>query len=285
MSQARALPRLTCVTKGQGQSIDATEGGALWHYCETGSGRPLILLHGIGMSHFAWNAVTPYLCRTRRVIAFDTAGFGSTPPLPRGTLPTISNLVEDLERSIRQLGIEVPVDMAGNSLGGSMALVAAARGLARSVVAISPAGLWKTHGAAHVKYVFGGMRFLATHFPDFLKTMVRTPLLRELALALPISVGSRRMPMGDALRAVDDLAASTAFEETFNSTRSPLTGGGITAPVTVAFGDRDWILPKGSQRRNQLPAHTRWIAKHGWGHVPMWVDPVGVSQLILEGTR
>jgi hypothetical protein len=36
----------------------------LWHYTEKGSGRPLILLHGIGMSHAAWNAVTSYLCAT-----------------------------------------------------------------------------------------------------------------------------------------------------------------------------------------------------------------------------
>ena len=46
-----------------------------------------LLLHGIGMSHAAWSAVTPYLCATRRVIAFDTAGFGLTPPLPSGTDP------------------------------------------------------------------------------------------------------------------------------------------------------------------------------------------------------
>jgi len=59
----------------------------------------------------------------------------------------------------------------------------------------------------------------------------------------------------------------------------------ITVPVTVAFGDRDWILLKRWQRRNELPAHTRWVEKHGWGHVPMWVDPVGVSQLILDGTK
>ena len=256
-----------------------------WHYSETGSGRPLILLHGIGMSHAAWNAVTPRLRSTRRTIAFDIAGFGMTPPLPRRTLPTLSNLVDDLERSIHDLGIDVPVDIAGNSLGAAMALEAAHRGIARTVVAISPIGLWEWHPAHHVRYVFSGLRFMAVCFPGLLKAIMRPPLLREVALAVPMSVGSRRMPVGDACRAVDDLAASTAFEDTFHNTRAPFFGAGITVPVTVAFGSRDWILPKGSRRRDRLPAHVRWIEQEGWGHVPMWVDPVGVSQLIMEGTE
>jgi pimeloyl-ACP methyl ester carboxylesterase len=245
----------------------------------------LILLHGIGMSHVAWNAVMPYLWPTRRVIAFDIAGFGLTPPLPRGTFPTIANLVDGLDRSLRALDVKVPVDIAGSSLGGSMALEAARRGIARSVVAISPPGLWREHGSPHVKYVFGGLRFMAKNFPNFLRATMQTPLTRELALAVPISVGSRRMPRKDALRAVDDLAASRAFEETFSHTLSPFSGGDIAVPVTVAFGKHDWILTKGSQCRNGLPAHTRWLEKQGWGHVPMWIDPVGVSQLVLEGTR
>ena len=77
-------------------------GYALWHFRETGSGPPLVLLHGIGMSNAAWSAVTPYLESTRRVIAFDIAGFGSTPALPGGTPPTIPNLVDGLDRSIRE---------------------------------------------------------------------------------------------------------------------------------------------------------------------------------------
>ncbi len=258
----------------------------LWHYNEIGSGRPLILLHGIGMSHAAWNAVTPYLCSRRRVIAFDIAGFGSTPPLPRGIPPTIPNLVDGLEQSLRAMGVGAPVDIAGNSLGGYIALEAAKRGIARSVIAISPAGLWKGHGAPHVKYVFEGLRFMARTFPQLLKATVRKPLLRELALAVPLSIGSRRMPVGDALRAVDDLVRSPAFEATFENTLAPFSGGGsITVPVTVAFGNRDWILLKRWQRRSKLPAHTRWVEKQGWGHVPMWADPVGVSQLILEGSQ
>jgi len=255
-----------------------------WHYTATGSGTPLILLHGIGMSHAAWDAVTLHLCTTRRVIAFDTAGFGLTPPLSNGTDPTVAHLVEGLERSIRELGLELPVDIAGNSLGGAMALEAATRGLARSVVAISPAGLWSKRPPRHVKYVFRGLRFMATNATAPLRAAVRIAWLREILLAVPISPGSARMAARDACRAIDDLAEAQAFERTFDHTRAPLSGRRITVPVTVAFGDRDWILPKGSRCRKGLPAHTTWIDKPGWGHVPMWVDPVGVAQLIRQGT-
>ena len=262
----------------------AVVSSGLWHYTETGTGRPLVLLHGIGMSHFVWSPVTPYLSRTRRVIAFDTAGFGLTPQLPAGTVPTVRRLVEDLEEALHRIGLPLPVDMAGNSLGGYMALEAARRGIARTVVAICPAGLWKEGPAPHVRYVFGASRFLATRFPRFSKALVRLPALREAVLAVPISVGSRRMPAADAIRVLDDLARSQAFEETFKASRTPFSGMDVTVPVTVAFGDRDYIVTKCSEWRHRLPAHTRWFRMQGWGHVPMWVDPIGVSQLILQET-
>lgn len=85
-------------------------------------------------------------------------------------------------------------------------------------------------------------------------------------------------------RAAWRAARATAFEETFEHTRPPFSGHRIAVPITVAFGDRDWILTKRSRCRNALPAHTKWIDTRGWGHVPMWIDPAGVAQLILEGT-
>jgi len=88
-----------------------------------------------------------------------------------------------------------------------------------------------------------------------------------------------------SLRAVNDLTISTAFEAAFENTRSPFRGTDIQVPVTVAFGDRDWILTRSAQLRDNLPADTRWVKRRGWGHVPMWVDPSGVSQLILKGTN
>jgi pimeloyl-ACP methyl ester carboxylesterase len=237
------------------------------------------------MSGSAWNSVMPYLGASRRLIVFDIAGFGLTPPLPPETPPTSANLAAALEWSIRGIGLESPVDIAGNSLGGLIALEAAKRGLARSVVAISPPGLWSEHAAPHVKYLFRTLRFLATHVPAVLKAGVRTSFLRELAFAVPISAGSRRMPASAAITAVSDLAAATGFEDTFACTARPFSGRDIAVPVTVAFGDRDWVLLKDSQRRQALPAHTNWIKMRRWGHVPMWIDPVGVSRLILDGAR
>ena len=128
----------------------------VWHYREAGAGRPLVLLHGIGMSNAAWNAVMPYLARTRRVIAFDIAGFGLTPPLRRGVAPTVASLVDGLEWSLRGLDVEMPVDIAGNSLGATMALEAARRGFARSAYGLpqSGFGVWaprRTWGTCFVR--------------------------------------------------------------------------------------------------------------------------------------
>jgi pimeloyl-ACP methyl ester carboxylesterase len=183
------------------------------------------------------------------------------------------------------MGVDGALDIAGNSLGGYMALEAARRGVARSVVAISPAGLWRRQPPPHVKYVFGSMRFLVRNFTGLVKASIHVALLREMALAIPVSAGSRRMPLPDALRALDDLATSQAFENTFDNTRTPFLRGDFSARLTVAFGDRDWILPKGSRYLKRLPATTQLVEKLGWGHVPMWVDPFGVAQLILQGTQ
>jgi pimeloyl-ACP methyl ester carboxylesterase len=255
-----------------------------WHYTENGTGPPLVLLHGIGMSHAAWNAVVPHLSPLRRVIAFDIAGFGATAPLPSGTAPTIPHLVDALAASLDAIGLSGPVDIAGNSLGGGMALEAARRGLAKSVVAISPIGLWKERPPPHVAGIFLALRFMTVHASGPLKAAMRSPSLRELMLALPLSVGSRRMPVADARRAIDDMARARAFDATFESTRTPLRVRDIRVPVTIAFGDRDWILTAGARRRDALPAHATWVTRREWGHVPMWSDPIGVAWLMLRGT-
>ncbi|RZL03363.1 MAG: alpha/beta hydrolase [Rubrivivax sp.] len=256
----------------------------MWHCEEQGQGRPLILLHGIGMSSFAWSPVMHLLAKHRRVLAFDTAGFGKTPELPGGVLPTVPNLVSALLNTLDTMGLHEPVDVVGNSLGGWMALEVARQGRARAVVAISPAGLWKGHPAPWVKHLFGVMRASTKLSPGGVKQAMKSGLLRELLLSIPLSLGSRRMPASDAFRSAMDFAFAPGFDATLANAGAFEGGQSIACPLTVAFGTRDWLLTSSAQHRGQLPSSARWVRPAKWGHVPMWVDPHGVAQLILDGT-
>ena len=73
------------------------------------------------------------------MIAVDLPGFGASPMPPPGTPPGIDSLATLVTEFLAELGVERP-HVAGNSLGGLIALELAARGLARSATALSPAG-------------------------------------------------------------------------------------------------------------------------------------------------
>ena len=111
-------------------------------YTRKGSGEPLVLLHGIGHRRQAWDPVLDLLAESYDVIAVDLAGFGESPAYPDGVPYTMDNAAADLSANFAAWGIEKP-HLVGNSLGGAIALELAARGLARSVTALSPAGFFR----------------------------------------------------------------------------------------------------------------------------------------------
>lgn len=262
---------------------DQAIGTHSWHHTDEGRGRPLVLLHGIGMSSRAWLPVIANLSAQRRVLAFDVAGFGRSPMLPAHRPPTAINLALALKDELSRMGITEPVDIVGNSMGGWMALEAARLGMARSVVAISPAGLW-VRPPMHAKPLFLTMRRVTRAAPRLVKAMLSVPWLRELIMALPVSTGARHMPADEAFAAALDFANAPGFNATFHQATCFEGGQGIDVPVTVAFGTHDWLLPRQARLRAELPKHVRWVEPQGWGHVPMWKDPQGVVQLILTGS-
>src|SRR6188472_3316995 len=106
-----------------------------------GSGEPLLLLHGLGGSTAVWSPVIERLAEQRDVLAIDLPGFGLAPPLPAGIEPNPVNLAAAVREACAELGFERP-HVAGNSLGGWVALEMGRCGWAASVTALSPAGLW-----------------------------------------------------------------------------------------------------------------------------------------------
>jgi pimeloyl-ACP methyl ester carboxylesterase len=99
-----------------------------------GSGPPLVLLHGFMDTWRIWELVLPALERRFDVLALTLPGHAGGPPRE-------DDIVGPLERAMDAAGFGL-AHVAGNSLGGYLALELAARGRASSVVAFAPAGGW-----------------------------------------------------------------------------------------------------------------------------------------------
>lgn len=274
-----------------------------WHYEDVGHGPPLILLHGIGMSHFAWKTIINNLANERRVLAFDIAGFGMTPPVPDNIQPTPANLVagvgslaETLSRIDEERQISKAykcVDIVGNSLGGYMALEAAKIGKlgcfqVKSIAAISPAGLWKKHYPKRSELVLQLTRLGVRLLPRLTSALVRRDYTRKLIMAVPVSTS---VPAADAHELIKIFASAplfaseAAFKKFRESLKDPFMGGQTNFAnirLTIAFGTRDWLLPPSARLRHEIPKDVIWQDRNGWGHVPMWDDPEGVTKFILE---
>ncbi|MFC7886540.1 alpha/beta fold hydrolase [Streptomyces sp. NPDC057376] len=255
-------------------------------YARVGAGEPLLLLHGIGHHRQAWDPVVDILATEREVIAVDLPGFGQSSALPPSLphdLPT-TNAV--LAAFCAALGLDRP-HVAGNSLGGLLALEMGREGLARSVTALSPAGFWNQ---AERRYAFGvllGMRRTARSLPlPLVERMSRTALGRTALTSTIYARPGRRSPEAVVAETLA-LAHAEGFTETLRAGRTVRFTDDVPGiPVTVAWGSRDRLLvPRQGVRAKRVVPRARLVRLPGCGHVPMNDDPALVARVVLDGSR
>lgn len=110
------------------------------HYMDFGgSGPALVLVHGLGGSHLNWMKVGEKLARRARVVAVDLAGFGLTPLEGRSASVHANQAL--LDRFIQAVSPTEPVLLMGNSMGGAISVMQAARQPQRvsGLVLVNPA--------------------------------------------------------------------------------------------------------------------------------------------------
>lgn len=253
-----------------------------------GDGEPLVLIHGIGHHWQGWGPVIDRLAASFDVVATDSPGFGRSAPLPPDVEPTIGAYTDAFVAFFAEMGLGRP-HVAGNSMGGAIALELARRGATASATAISPAGFWTprekrfsqlslTLSGTLPRAVRPGVLALAGTAPG------RTLLLGQL-FGRPW-----RMPAEEARLMLEDAWASSAFAPALAAfdgyafrAGHELTG----VPLTVAWGSRDLLLLYGRQapRARRVLPQARHVTLPGLGHTPFFDDPDLVASVIADGTR
>ncbi|GAA4397752.1 alpha/beta fold hydrolase [Tsukamurella soli] len=254
-------------------------------YERFGNGEPLVLVHGIGHRRQAWKPVVERLAEQREVILLDLPGHGESPELVLDGRPLKDVLQAELLELLDELDLHRP-HIAGNSLGGRVALEAAADGLVSSATCLSPAGFWKGDVdfllvRAHFAALVGAARLTR----PVASRLLQSSHIRRLMLLSLMSHGDR-LSADDVAGDLEGMVAARHALRGIIAQAYPFDGEiAPDVPVTIAWGTSDRVLlPYQAERaRRQLPnAEHVWL--DGSGHVPMCDDVDGVVDVLLRGS-
>jgi pimeloyl-ACP methyl ester carboxylesterase len=253
------------------------------HSTSSGSGRPLLLIHGLGSSHLLWRHFVPRLAGAREVITVDMPGHGQTPA--GADSGTFSGLVADFERFLADRALE-GVDMVGNSLGGRVVLELARRGKAGAVVALDPGGFWIGLERTYLQTTMLGSVTMLRAARAALPLLAHDAVSRSLLLAT-LSARPWEVSGEDAQAELESYADSRTFVELVNNLAfGPLQDGpaaSMTRPIAIGWGRHDRLCWPDQAQRAQAAfpsARLHWFERSG--HMPMWDEPAETLRLIRE---
>lgn len=249
-----------------------------------GAGPPLVLLHGTGSRRGVWDPVIAAVSRERRTLALDLPGFGASPP--EGFEPGIEGYVARLASWFADQGLDRP-HVAGNSMGGGIALELARARLVASATAISPVGFWTRRELRFAQRSVAASRAIGGLIRPAVPAITRSAVGRTMLFG-QMRARPWRMPAGEAvaeLEAFVDAPWVGPVLQAFGRYRfhdgEELRG----VPVTVAWGTRDALLiPRQALRARRMLPWARHVALRGCGHLPFHDDPEAVAAVLLAGS-
>jgi pyruvate dehydrogenase E2 component (dihydrolipoamide acetyltransferase) len=226
-------------------------------FLKQGEGDPVVLLHGFGGDLNNWLFTTPALAAEHAVYALDLPGHGgSAKDVGAGDVAALADAVEQF---LESQSLE-RVHLVGHSLGGLVAAAVAARGHARTLTLIAPAGFGSP---VNRDYVDG---FIAAESRRELKPVLQLLFADE-------SLVTRQL--------VDDVLKYKRIDGVTEALRT-LAGAALgesaelpdDVPTLVIWGAADRVVPPAAVEDAQVI--------EGAGHSPH-MEAAGEVNRLLEG--
>jgi pimeloyl-ACP methyl ester carboxylesterase len=229
-----------------------------------------------------WNPVLPALAADYDVIAVDLPGFGGSAPLPGNTAPTIENVTDAVAGFVAGLGLERP-HVAGNSMGGGIALELARTGRASSATALSPIGFWRGRDRAYARAVVKATARVTPLVSPVADAVTSTTLGRALVLG-HMTAHPSQWPR-EAAAGLTRAAASPYLRTTLDATIGwDYLGGDLSVPATIAWAEKDRLLiPRQRLRAAKALPKAKHLVLGGCGHLPFYDDPAQIARVLIEG--
>lgn len=243
---------------------------AVW---STGSGPPMLLVHGSMSDHRRWR-ITEHLERHRTVHAMDRRGRGGSTDGPDWSP---DREVEDVVAVIEALSVEsaLPVDVLGHSLGGYLSLRAAARtSSVRRLVLYEPAIVDSAQPPELVARMQSAVD--AGRYEDVVDLMMREVLdMPEDEIAT-----LREQPSWPARVAT---AATLPREESAPLVLAPGEAAAVTAPtLLIRGGDSPGFLQDAIRTVSEAVPDCRVLTLEGHQHVADQTNPQMFAHVVLD---
>jgi 4,5:9,10-diseco-3-hydroxy-5,9,17-trioxoandrosta-1(10),2-diene-4-oate hydrolase len=260
--------------------------GAKIHYQRAGTGRPLLLLHGLVGSAKNWRRNIRFLSHDSAVYAVDLFNMGESERVP-GLDAGLAATADRLAAYMDAVGLD-EADIAGHSHGGSVAMMFAARHpeRVRRLILFAPANPFCDLG-------YQLIRFYQTRVGIWVARQIPSLPRMLKATALSRMYGDPSRVSEDALEGytqglhvpgtVDHvLQIIQRWFVDMGLLRSALTG--LTAiPTLLIWGDRDRAvgLASGRELQRTLP-QSSLIVLPGVGHIPFEEMPEICNQAMRD---
>ncbi|MFM9970406.1 MAG: alpha/beta fold hydrolase [Burkholderiales bacterium] len=255
-------------------------------YRETGTGEPVLLLHGVGSSSASWvdfMSCAGEVLPGKRLIAWDAPGYGESTHLS-APVPTAADYAQSLKALLDGLGIKEIV-LVGHSLGGLIAgaFAAANPTRVRALILLDPAG---GYGAAtpeaRQKMIDGRLRMLAELGAQEMAVQRGAALLSPKASMEAIDLVKWSMSRVDVKgyeQAVRMLAVGRLAEDAAKF-------AAVNAPISVMCGSEDTVTPEEGCRKIAQGCHgAEYRSLPGLGHASYVESPRLVAAEIARFLR
>lgn len=250
-----------------------------------GEDPPIVLVHGVLVTHYAFRHVAPRLATQRRVLAMDLPGCGDSdrpsPARADGYSPTW--LAEALLELLGVMGLET-VDLVGHSWGGTVSVCVAelapsrVRRLVLADAACFPLPMALDGRLAALPVLGPWMLKHVFRRGDLRRYLRRATSAPELVEEEAVDVYWDRLHRDGGPEAAHAMTKQlTALEHVRDRLER------IQAPTLVCWGDRDRIIPiEHGERMAELMPDARWEVIDGCGHAPAEERPEVFADLVLD---